>query len=82
GSLGYPEGAPYDCIVATAGAPRIPEAWPPQLSDRGRIIAPVGGSRYGQVLVVARRRPDGTMETRESTPCAFVRLVGAQAWPD
>lgn len=82
GSLGYPERAPYDCIIATAGAPRIPEAWPPQLSPRGRIVAPVGSSRHGQVLVVATRRPDGTLETREGTPCAFVPLVGAQAWPD
>ncbi len=82
GSLGYPERAPYDCIMATAGAPRIPDAWPPQLSPGGRIVAPVGSSRHGQVLVVATRRPDGTLGTREGTPCAFVPLVGAQAWPD
>jgi len=82
GSLGYPEGAPYDCIMATAGAPRIPDAWPPQLSPRGRIVAPVGSSRHGQVLVVATRRPDGTLRMREGTSCAFVPLVGAQAWPD
>src|SRR2546426_402245 len=82
GSLGYPEGAPYDCIMATAGAPRIPGAWPPQLSPRGRIVAPVGSSRHGQVLVVATRRPDGTLRMREGTSCAFVPLVGAQAWPD
>jgi protein-L-isoaspartate(D-aspartate) O-methyltransferase len=82
GSLGYPERSPYDCIMATAGAPRIPDAWPPQLSPRGRIVAPVGSSRHGQVLVVVTRRPDGTLETREGTPCAFVPLVGAQAWPD
>ncbi|TLZ74742.1 MAG: protein-L-isoaspartate O-methyltransferase, partial [Methanobacteriota archaeon] len=82
GSLGYPEGAPYDCIMATAGAPRIPDAWPPQLTARGRIVAPVGSSRHGQVLVVATRRPDGTLHTRDGTSCAFVPLVGAQAWPD
>src|SRR2546425_1295172 len=82
GSLGYPEGAPYDCIMATAGAPRIPDAWPPQLTARGRIVAPVGSSRHGQVLVVATRRPDGTLQMREGTSCAFVPLVGAQAWPD
>ncbi len=82
GSLGYPEGAPYDCVLATAGAPRIPDAWPPQLSPRGRIVAPIGSSRHGQVLIVATRRPDGTLQTRQGTPCAFVPLVGAQAWPD
>lgn len=81
GSLGYPERAPYDCILATAAAPRIPGAWPPQLSSRGRIVAPIG-SRHGQVLVVATRRADGSLEMREGTPCAFVPLVGAQAWPE
>jgi protein-L-isoaspartate(D-aspartate) O-methyltransferase len=81
GSLGYPDAAPYDCILATAGAPRIPEAWPPQLGPRGRIVAPVGSSPHGQVLIVASRRADGSLEIREGTACAFVPLVGAQAWP-
>ncbi|HYT00556.1 MAG TPA: protein-L-isoaspartate(D-aspartate) O-methyltransferase [Thermoplasmata archaeon] len=82
GSLGYPERAPYACILATAGAPRIPDAWPAQLAPGGRIVAPVGGSRHGQVLIIATRMPDGSLRIRESTPCAFVPLVGAQAWPD
>ena len=82
GSLGFPGRAPYDCLIATAGAPRIPDAWPPQLTPRGRIVAPIGASRHGQVLVVATRRPDGTLDVREGTPCAFVPLVGAKAWPD
>ena len=42
GSLGHPERAPYDCVMATAGAPRIPPAWPTQLSPGGRIVAPIG----------------------------------------
>src|SRR5467141_4931443 len=82
GSLGHRQAAPYDCILATAGAPRIPEAWPAQLTSRGRIVAPIGSSRHGQVLVIASRRTDGTLDVRESTPCAFVPLVGVQAWPD
>jgi len=81
GSLGFPDRAPYDCIIATAGAPRIPDSWPPQLANRGRIVAPVGSSPHSQVLVILTRREDGTLETREGTPCAFVPLVGKQAWP-
>jgi protein-L-isoaspartate(D-aspartate) O-methyltransferase len=81
GSLGYPDRAPYDGIMATAAAPRIPDPWAAQLSSRGRIVAPVG-PRHGQVLVVATKRADGRLETREGTPCAFVPLVGAQAWPE
>lgn len=81
GSLGFPDRAPYDCILATAGAPRIPDSWPPQLARRGRIVAPVGPSPHSQVLVIVTRREDGTLETREGTPCAFVPLIGKQAWP-
>jgi protein-L-isoaspartate(D-aspartate) O-methyltransferase len=81
GSLGFPARAPYDCILATAGAPRIPESWPSQLAVRGRIVAPVGPSPHSQVLVIVTRREDGTFETREGTPCAFVPLIGEQAWP-
>ncbi|HLE54024.1 MAG TPA: protein-L-isoaspartate(D-aspartate) O-methyltransferase [Thermoplasmata archaeon] len=81
GSLGYRARGPYDCILATAGSPRIPEAWPAQLSERGRIVAPIGDSRFGQVLVIAHRRPDGRLEVRRGTPCAFVPLIGEQAWP-
>lgn len=81
GSLGYPPRAPYDCILATAGAPRIPEAWTRQLSPRGRIVAPVGSSPHEQVLAVATLRPNGTLDIRYGTPCAFVPLIGSDAWP-
>ncbi len=81
GSLGYPPRAPYDAILATAGAPRLPPAWTGQLTNRGRILAPVGTSRYYQDLVIARKRADGSLEIRRGTPCAFVPLVGEQAWP-
>jgi protein-L-isoaspartate(D-aspartate) O-methyltransferase len=80
GSLGHPERGPYDCIMATAAAPRIPDPWAAQLSPGGRIIVPIG-PRHGQVLVVATRTADGGLDVREGTPCAFVPLVGAQAWP-
>ncbi len=81
GSLGYPPRSPYECILATAGSPRIPEAWPGQLSDRGRIVAPIGGSRFGQELIIARPRADGRLDVRRGTPCAFVPLIGELAWP-
>src|SRR5205823_5536086 len=71
GSLGYPDRAPYDCIMATAGAPQIPDPWAAQLSSRGRILAPIG-PRHGQVLVIATKRADGGLDAREGTPCAFV----------
>ena len=81
GTLGFPDRAPYDCIMATAGAPRIPNAWPLQLSTHGRIIAPIGPSPNAQVLLIVTRHEDGTLEIRQGTPCAFVPLVGKGAWP-
>ncbi len=82
GSLGHPSRAPYDCILGTAGAPRLPPAWIDQLAPEGRILAPVGHSRYYQDLLIARRRADGTLDIRRGTPCAFVPMVGEAAWPD
>src|SRR5437879_8500273 len=54
GSLGYPERAPYDCILATAGAPESPDPWQHRLSSRGRIVDQIG-PQSGQVLHVATR---------------------------
>jgi protein-L-isoaspartate(D-aspartate) O-methyltransferase len=82
GSLGYPLRAPYDLVIATAGAPRIAEPWAEQLSPHGRIVAPVGDSPREQVLAIANLGPDGTLRVRYGTPCAFVPLVGERAWHD
>lgn len=81
GSLGFPDGAPYACILATAGAPRLPAAWARQLGPHGRIVAPIGSSRNEQVLAVATRQPDGSLDVRYATACAFVPLIGEDAWP-
>ena len=80
GTLGYPPRAPYDCIMATAGAPRIPRPWMDQTRAGGRIVAPIGRSTFTQVLTVATLGPGGKWEVREDTPCAFVPLVGAEGW--
>ncbi len=80
GTLGYPPRAPYDRIIATAGAPRIPRPWMEQVKVGGRIVAPIGRSTLNQVLVTATLGPDGRWDIREGTPCAFVPLVGAEGW--
>ena len=80
GTLGYEPLAPYDRIVVTAGAPRIAKSWVRQTRMGGLIVAPVGRSTFSQVLVVARRTGEDRVEARESTPCAFVPLVGREGW--
>ncbi|MCA9519367.1 MAG: protein-L-isoaspartate(D-aspartate) O-methyltransferase, partial [Myxococcales bacterium] len=55
GTLGWPECAPYDAIVVSAGAPRVPAPLVEQLGDGGVLAVPVG-SRSVQYLTLVRRR--------------------------
>jgi len=80
GTLGWPERAPFDGVIVTAGAPRVPERLRGQLADGGRLVVPVG-DRHGQRLVVVTRRGEA-FEERDSIPCVFVKLVGADGWPE
>lgn len=74
GSLGVPEGAPFDSITVAAAAPGLPPALYEQLVPGGRLVVPVGGPR-GQQLQVAVRSPEGPAVLR-SVECRFVPLVG------
>jgi protein-L-isoaspartate(D-aspartate) O-methyltransferase len=78
GSLGYPEGSPYDGIIVTAAAPRVPESLKAQLSEGGRLVVPVG-TRFQQEVVVVQRQGDSYLE-RAQDPCVFVPLVGKEGW--
>ncbi len=78
GSGGYPERAPYDGIIVTAGAPEIPGPLMEQLADGGRLVIPVGASSM-QELVLATRQGDKIIK-RNLGSCAFVPLVGRFGW--
>jgi protein-L-isoaspartate(D-aspartate) O-methyltransferase len=80
GTRGYEPEAPYDLIMATAGAPRIPKSWVAQTKVGGRIVAPIGSSTFTQTLAVAKRLEKEEVDIRWGTPCAFVPLVGAEGW--
>jgi protein-L-isoaspartate(D-aspartate) O-methyltransferase len=81
GTLGWPEHAPYDVIIVTAGGPRVPPALLEQLAPGGRLVMPVGDQPRAQWLVRARRRADGTVSEEALEAVAFVPLIGAQGWP-
>ena len=78
GTRGWPEAAPFDRILITAGAPEIPEPLIGQLSEGGMIIAPVG-DRFSQQLIRARKQ-GGRLSREYHTPCVFVPLVGEYGW--
>jgi protein-L-isoaspartate(D-aspartate) O-methyltransferase len=79
GTLGWPEGAPYDRIIVTAGAPRVPLPLLTQLNpEGGRIVIPVGEAD-DQTLLVVVRHGDQTTE-QPLGPVRFVPLVGREGW--
>jgi len=79
GSLGFAETAPYDAIVVSAAAPRIPPALTEQLAPGGRLVIPVGDSEQ-QLLHLVLRNPDGTTNVRTLEGCRFVPLIGQQGF--
>ncbi len=78
GYLGWPDEAPFDAIIVTAGAPEIPLALLSQLAPGGRMIVPVG-SRDSQELIKLDKDEDGIHETNLGG-CRFVKLIGEQGW--
>jgi len=81
GTLGWPEAAPFDRIVITAGAPKIPEALlKSQLADGGIAVLPVGPADQ-QTLVEVHRKGD-LLETVDICACRFVKLIGAEGWSE
>jgi protein-L-isoaspartate(D-aspartate) O-methyltransferase len=79
GTLGCPEFAPYDGILVTAAAPRIPGPLYDQLAATGRLMIPVGDENEQTLLRVSRGKAGP--ETEPICGCRFVKLIGAAGWP-
>ncbi len=73
GYQGWPESAPFDAIVVTAAAPRIPEPLKQQLKDGGRLVVPVG-DEWQELVVVTRRGQ--RFEEKRVLPVRFVPMTG------
>jgi protein-L-isoaspartate(D-aspartate) O-methyltransferase len=74
GYQGWPEVAPFNAIVVTAGATHIPEPLVTQLAEGGRLVIPVGESSGTQELIQGRKT-GGRLVTRVVIPVRFVPLV-------
>ena len=83
GSQGWPDAAPFDRIIVTAGAPVIPENICYQLKTNGIMVVPVGAKKSQELLVIQRFETDDepVFEISNQGPCEFVDLVGKYGWP-
>ena len=78
GSVGWSEFAPYDRIIVTAAAPRIPDALVNQLAEGGKIVLPVGSSEEQKLVLLTRE--GGGITTQEWANFKFVPLVGKEGF--
>jgi protein-L-isoaspartate(D-aspartate) O-methyltransferase len=76
GSSGYPEKSPYERILLTAAAPKIPPPLLEQLKAGGILIAPVGNIQLFQSLIRIKRNHDGRTTEENLGGVAFVPLTG------
>ncbi len=78
GTKGWTDESPFDAIIITAGAPKIPETLVNQLAMGGRMAIPVG-DQYSQKLIKLHRDKNGIHQTNLGG-CRFVKLVGQHGW--
>ena len=78
GTLGWPEHAPYDAIMVTAGGPEIPEPLVAQLADPGRMVIPVGDQDVQELQLVTKK--DGLVHVELLERVRFVNLIGEYGW--
>jgi len=80
GTFGWEDFAPFDAIMVTAGAPKVPDPLLKQLADGGRMIIPIG-NKYSQDLIKVTRVKDRFVE-KNLGGCRFVDLIGEHGWKD
>jgi len=77
-TLGWPEGAPYDAIIVSAGAPSVPKVLLEQLAWGGRLVIPAGSRWQQDLLKVTKLKKGNRIENLGG--CYFVPLIGEGAW--
>jgi protein-L-isoaspartate(D-aspartate) O-methyltransferase len=82
GTCGWPEAAPFDAILVSAGSPAVPHALMTQLVCGGRLVIPVDESAGGQTLLKITRRGETNYVRESLEPVSFVPLVSEQGWPE
>jgi protein-L-isoaspartate(D-aspartate) O-methyltransferase len=78
GTLGWPERAPYDAIIVTAGSPAVPPALTAQMAGGGRLVCPVGPREMQRLVRVVH--DERGLRQEEGIGCVFVPLIGDEGW--
>jgi protein-L-isoaspartate(D-aspartate) O-methyltransferase len=80
GTRGLPEHAPYDRISIAAASPGIPQPLKEQMEEGGKLLIPVGGRFYQELILVIRKGSD--YQQRDLGGCVFVPLIGEHGFKD
>ena len=78
GTMGWPENAPFDKIIVTAGAPRIPSLLVEQLKTGGKMVVPIGERKSQKLHVITRN--DAGIDYKVFEGFKFVPLIGKEGW--
>jgi protein-L-isoaspartate(D-aspartate) O-methyltransferase len=79
GTRGWPDFAPFDAIIVTAGAPDVPETLTKQMQpDGGRMIIPIGPLEVQTMYLIKKEK--GELSGEELKDFAFVPLIGKEGW--
>lgn len=76
GFFGWPEHAPFDAIIGTAAAGRIPPPLLEQLKVKGRMILPQENDQGFQYLILITKESDGKIQRKTILPVRFVPMTG------
>lgn len=72
GYLGWPQFAPFDCIIVTCAPSEIPSTLIEQLADNGRMVIPVG-NQFQELKLLEKKH--NKLETRDVIPVRFVPMI-------
>jgi len=82
GTLGWPEQAPFDAIIVTAGGPTVPASLKSQLKIGGRMVIPIGSDTTSQELMRLTRHSETWFKSEAIADVRFVPLIGDEGWQD
>jgi protein-L-isoaspartate(D-aspartate) O-methyltransferase len=78
GTVGWPDAAPFDAVLVTAGGPTIPEPLIEQLADQSRLVIPVGNQEEQELRLLLKK--NGRIQVRTIGHVRFVNLIGTHGW--